>query len=211
MNQFKRLATRSAAAVSVALLFSAGATASVITGNLSVDNGFSVYVSTDDTVAGTLLGSAEDWGTTYSVSGALTAGTDYFLHIRAYDMGGIAAALATFSVTGGHHFANGGTTLSTNTAFWMGNQTGFTAPYATLTDVGMNGAGPWGWRPNIAADAHWIWAGNPYDNDTSYLTTRIMADAARGAVPEPSSIGLLGLGLLGMASLRRKAGRNKRA
>lgn len=179
------------------VLLSVPASATVLTSNISMDNGYQIYISTSDTVAGTLFGANNDWNTTFSDTTTLTPGVNYFLHVYGYDQGWIAGFLGQFTLSGSDHvFSNGTSSLLTNATDWSGNSSGFASPYSTLTDIGADGMGPWFDRPNIANSAHWIWVGDPYDNDFSYFTTSIRA-VSQG-VPEPSALALVGLGIFGL-------------
>ena len=202
MNKVLR---RALAPVLASLMMVAGSSsAAVLTTRLSVDNGYSVYISTVNNVQGTLFGSGNNWGTTFANTTTLTPGTNYFLHVYGYDQGGVAGVLGDFSLAGsGFKFSSGLTTLTTNTTDWMGNTTGFGSAYGAVSSLGTNGVGPWGTRPNIAPTANWIWVGNASNNDYAYLTTKI------SAVPEPTTVALFGLGLLGMGAFRRSQKANK--
>ena len=80
----------------------------------------------------------------------------------------------------------------------MGNNSGFASPYGAVGSLGTDGVGPWGNRPNIADTAAWIWAGDANNNE-AWFTTRI------NAVPEPTTVAMLGLGLLALGAARRRS------
>ncbi len=189
---------------SIASLFNI-ANASVLTGNLNVDNTFSAYLSTDDNVQGALLVSGNDWTVTDTFSTNLTAGTDYYLHVKAQDWGYIAGFLGDFSIdTNDHVFNNGLAQLLTNTVDWNVSTTGwnnYTTASTSLLGTSYNGIGPWGLRSGVDANADWIWSSESYTDLNAYFSTTITAVTA---VPAPSTMIIFGLALIGLASRRFK-------
>jgi PEP-CTERM motif len=189
--------------------------AAVVTGNMTADNEFSVYLSSNDSTLGTLLTSGNNWETTYALSGTLAAGTNY-LHIVAQNFFGPAtsgnpdAIIGSFSLTGNYRFANGTQSLLTNGTDWRADDTAVVTPWAAPAGtpvVFSTNAGPniWtnvsgGTRPGIPLNAEWIWS-QPDVTGIAFFSTTI------SAVPEPSTWAMMILGFFGVGFMayRRKS------
>lgn len=195
----------SAAAITLILAVSLSASAStLLTTTIAMDDGYQIGISTSNTVEGTMYGQYWGWYEyqVRTLSFWLEPGTDYYIHIRgvdAYAGHGTAGLLGEFTLSGtDHQFSNGGTTLYTDTTHWYGNNwAGWAGPYdPSLTDEGANGVAPWGFVAAISPNAHWIWAGEAYEQGQAHFITKISATATE--VPEPTSLLLLGSGIAGI-------------
>jgi hypothetical protein len=183
------------------------AASTILSSSMTVDNKFTAYISTNDSVAGTQIGSGSNWTVTSQFSTALTPGVTNYLHIFAEDEGGIAGFLGQFSLNDtGFTFPNGTQSQLTNTVDWKGSLTGFGSNYeSSLTFLGTNGVNPWGSRSGIASTANWIWVGDAYDKNTAYFSLAITPTTSN--VPDGgSTVALLGLAMTAVAGARRKFG-----
>lgn len=173
--------------------------ASVLTGNLTVDNEYNVYLSTNDNTQGVLVSSDSSWYESEVFTATLAAGTDYFLHVEGIDFSGFEGFLGNFSLDSPDHlFSNSTAQLLTNTIDWSVSTTGW-ANYSNTSSYGDNTAYPWyaNTRPaiDVTSAAEWIWSEDENAKHV-YFSTAITA------VPAPSTMIILGLALIGLASRR---------
>ena len=202
----------SALAIAVVTFGACGsATASTLTMDLATDNLFSLYISNDDAVLGSLVGSGSNWRTTSHFTADLTAATSYFIHIvgenlNPYDSSSNPAALiGSFSLSdASYQFANGSSALDTNTADWAAanSSDGFwTAPAGSPQSLGVNGglniwtANRPGAEADISATAQWIWSSTASSQYALFSTEITSRSPAVSATPLPSTWAMLLLGL----------------
>ena len=202
----RSLFVQSAIVLSTSLAFGASASAHVLTTKITADNSFIAYLSASNTTQGTQFSSGTNWGTVYSSAIALGSLDQYYLHISALDAGGVAGLLGEFSLAGsGYHFANNTTSLLTGSSLVTANTAGYASAFGAATSYGLNNASQtWGTVSGINTNAQWIWSGNNDTNNFSFFSVAILKDTPAN-VPEPGSIGLLGLGLLALTRFAKKA------
>ena len=146
------------------ILFSqalAAQSATTLDVSLTVDNEYTLYISTDAGAFGSLIGADSNWpdAETYT-DVALSPGVTNYIHVFAKNVDGSgnpAAFLAELTLSDDlFRFPNGTQSLLTNTTDgWLA---GPTAPVAaTPVKIGDHGDAPWGEIPPISADADWIW------------------------------------------------------
>jgi hypothetical protein len=149
-----------------------------------------------------LVGSGNDWGTTYSFTGLLTPGVTNYLHVQATDLGSPAGFIGDYSLSDtAFQFANGTQSLLTGIQDWRVSTSGFGTGYATPIDEARNGGGPWGPHPAIDANARWIWEPGFCGNCTIYFSATIIP-----TIPEPETYAMImaGLGFMGFIARRRR-------
>ena len=192
------------------------AQATSINGNMTVDNAFYAYVSTNNAMLGTLVASGNSWPTTFSLSAALTPGVTNYLQIVAINYGGPGAFIGDFSLSGtGFQFANGSQNLLTDTTNWAGGYNSsnssvapqpWVVPAGGVYSQGANGVGPWGTVSGVSSSALWIWPSDANSTGCAFCTVDFStAITPTSVTPEPGTMIMFGSGILGLAGvLRRK-------
>jgi hypothetical protein len=199
--------------------------------DITVDNSYALYYGTE-TQATNFVGSDGNWQNTESYQFDLPA--DNFIYVVTQsDLAVAQGFLAQFTnlLNNDRFYSNDSQWQVTATGrYGFAPYAGAPGDFAELTSQlllanagtnpsngwvattagNANGASPWGLRPEIDAGAYWSWynsngSANPTDggfNHHEYLIFRISVDAQE--VPEPGSLLLMGLGLLGLCAARKR-------
>ncbi len=198
----------------------------ILTGNFGFDNFGFVYISTNASTLGTLIGSAANWNPSTAIAATrLLGGTTYYINIEAingdpgttYNSG---AFIGSFALSSGATFSNGTTTLLTGTTGWVGSYNdsnysdtaqSWVKPTGTVADEGLNGIYPYGSISGISSSADFIWStdseSNAANGNQCAACTVDFQATITTAVPEPSSWTVMLMGLAGLAvalGLRRR-------
>lgn len=150
-----------------------------LTGFATADNAFQASISTSPTSAGTPWFSGNNWPSTFSSSIDVSAPGTYFLQVAAQDFGRPEMFLAQFLMSGDGAFSNGGQVLVTNATDWVVSNSGLGVDTTAPLVVGNNGAGPWGFFPQMGPDAQFLWS--PQYTGVAYFTATFTVAPAPGA------------------------------
>lgn len=199
-------------AASIALTFGASAYAIPVTINFTVDNalvdagicvdvGCTTILSPSDfeyIFADSSSPNAGDWTTASNVVLDLAPGT-YGLGFVAQNSGdptptNPAGFLAEILWQGNSNLTSSAWEVTYNGTDWY-----------SATEYYQNGDGIWGTHliGEISSDAFWIWDDSSFSYETS-PTVSFRTSITVTSVAEPGTLGLLGLGLLGVAMRRRR-------
>jgi len=173
--------------------------AATLTANMTADDAFSFYISSDDTQLGTFIGSGNSWGTTYTFTTGISSSC--YLHVVADDTQGVIAGyIGDFSLADTNYcFSNGTQTLLTDASDWSVSKSGFGQNYVAPNAFASNGSSPWGYKSGISSNAYWIWTNSGYDlYTTRYFSTSITA------VPEPVACMSLIVGICCLLAYRQR-------
>ena len=187
---------------------------STLSGDLNIDDVMEIYISQDETAAGTVIETNAPqydkhwWGASNFSNVILEKDVSYFLHVKGTnDFGFIAGFIGSFMLTGDdHRFSDSLTTTSmTGDGSWLVSSTGWGIDENTTTI--RTQVDPWSGvnLGNVDSDAVWVWDSQDNEaNDEAYFTLAISAvDFA--PVPVPGAVWLFGTGLLGFIGMRKKA------
>ncbi len=143
--------------------------------NISADDGFYMYVSTDDAEQGNFIGANANWQVVSQFYVDLQENTTNYLHIFAEDGGAIAGLIGDFTLNDvNFEFSNQSQFITTNPEHWQVSLTGFGENYSTPMSRGVNGVGPWGsYTASIDASAQWIWEPGGCINCSAYFSIAI--------------------------------------
>jgi hypothetical protein len=179
-----------------------------VSGLVSADNHYQLYLSDDDSVLGTPIAqSVGDWASAETVGFLVPDGEQMYLHVVAQNddppnWGGL---IAHFEVPSKYRILQtNGTVLETDGLLWMVNYTGFGNPMDPATAIGTYGVGPWGTgvNPDLPGTAQWIWMGGGQGQQAG--TLYFSAPFTVLQIPEPGTLALLALGGLGLLIFRRR-------
>ncbi|MGD0959216.1 MAG: PEP-CTERM sorting domain-containing protein [Methylomonas sp.] len=222
---------------SLLLIYASASSATTLTSQVNVDNGFKEYLSSSptDLTNATLVQSGSNWTVTDSNNTATLSGSTEYLIIEALNWGGIGGLLGSFSLSNSNYeFANGTQSLVTGAADWtvamIESSTdtytnNISGTYSNATVEGINGVGPWGYESGVSSQASWIsdatdgyglqsnnCAGYSSGCTVDVFETAIYStasitqnDAITASVPEPETLTMFAIGLLGIAATRKKA------
>jgi hypothetical protein len=148
-----------------------------LTANVTVDDAFEMYVSTDDCELGTLVCSSVAWQTATPCTSTLTPGVPNYIHVVGRDLYTVIAGfLGDFKLSDdGFKFSNDSQSLLTNeTAGWDVYTDNLCGIKGVLTNQGANGVSPWGLIASIDPAASWIWTdGGDYSEAPRYFSATI--------------------------------------
>ncbi len=168
-----------------------------VAATVTADDSYSLYVSTSDSVLGTLIGNGSGWETAETLDFVVPMNQKLYLHVVGANGGeGLAGVIAQLKLSS-YIFLETDSTLLVSDTNWAGNTTGYSDALSAASDCGAYGVGPWNTTPGAStfdSSAHWIWAGaNPRPaGDTAYLSTSFTI------VPEPGMLSLFVCGLLSL-------------
>ncbi len=171
--------------------------AAQVTATVTADDSYSLYVSTSDSVLGTLIGNGSGWETAETLDFVVPMNQKLYLHVVGANGGeGLAGVIAQLKLSS-YKFLETDSTLLVSDTKWVGNTTGYSDTLSAASDLGAYGVGPWNTTPGAStfdSSAHWIWAGaNPRPaDDTAYLSTSFTI------IPEPGMLSLFVCGLLSL-------------
>ncbi len=177
--------------------------ATTLKATITADDDFQIYVSTDDSVLGTLLGEGStvngSWASSWTFNYDLTPGVVNYIHVVAWDLYQVKTAfLGEFWLSdAGFRFRNDAQNLTTESADWDMSNAGFSIGYYTPDMIGANRPTTVPWEvsvPGISADAQWIWSNFGNDWTQRYFSTPIFPPnvltvtcGAGGSVTQPGT------------------------